>query len=125
MSIGRIKNKTTISTARKVWSWFIRRQAQIESEIPYIGGQGLRHRSQDASRISPVGGSDNSFIRRLLAKRASRARPHRLKRSQYRCAWREVGPTYRRASSAGAVRMACRDMRAPGRVGVHTLLLEV
>src|SRR5712691_11010327 len=59
------------------------------------------------------------------SKRAMKARPHCSKRSQYRRAWRQVGQIYQRASSEGAVRMACRDMRAPGRVGVHTPLQEV
>src|SRR6266567_8905798 len=64
-----------------------------------------------------VGGCDKFFIRRLLAKRALKARPHCSKRSQYRRAWRQVGQTYQRASSEGLVPLACRDMRAPGRVG--------
>ena len=53
------------------------------------------------------------------------ARPHCSKRSRYRRAWRQVGQTCQRASSEGSVPLACRDMRAPGRVGAHTPLLEV
>src|ERR1700737_1714818 len=84
--------------------------------------RGRKHDRLDPFRSED---SDNSFIRRLLAKRALKARPHCSKRSQYRRDCRQVGQTYQRASFEGAVRMACRDMRAPGRVGVHTPLLEV
>src|SRR5712691_5886023 len=69
--------------------------------------------------------SVSSFIRRLLAVRVWKARRHCSKRSQYRRAWRQVGQRCQRASSEGSVPLACRDMRAPGRVGDHTPLLEV
>src|SRR5258708_19933749 len=60
-----------------------------------------------------LGDSDNSFIRRLRATRAWKARPHCSKRSQYRRAWRQIGKTCKRASSEVSFTPMCRYMTTP------------